>query len=183
MLPVVGALSSGAFLRHTCIGLGHPVSEDRWRGTVDICPTGNQIPIIGICVKPQNKKYFAFPEMKTGLYPPPSRPDQRGARDRHERGTGMRWTLRLRVTTRGGCVRQRRVVLTPQAGVKLLCKSAGATVTTSPARRGDHVISRKAIAQGMSDVLRCPVCSCAHFLCTLRMRPRVQRAPGIPCAL
>ncbi|MBN8989356.1 MAG: hypothetical protein J0H42_13995, partial [Rhizobiales bacterium] len=30
--------------------------------------------------------------------------------------------------------------------------------------RGEHVISRKAIAQGMSDVLRCPVCSCAHFL-------------------
>src|ERR1700712_1649391 len=27
--------------------------------------------------------------------------------------------------------------------------------------RGDHVISRTAIAQGMSDVLRCPVCSCA----------------------
>jgi hypothetical protein len=26
---------------------------------------------------------------------------------------------------------------------------------------GDHAISRKAIAQGMSDVLRCPVCSCA----------------------
>src|SRR5437868_13993440 len=29
--------------------------------------------------------------------------------------------------------------------------------------RGEHVISRKAIAQGMSDVLRCPVCSCAAF--------------------
>src|ERR1700716_852713 len=28
--------------------------------------------------------------------------------------------------------------------------------------RGEHVISRKAIAQGMSDCLRCPVCSCAH---------------------
>src|SRR5437868_6996343 len=27
--------------------------------------------------------------------------------------------------------------------------------------RGEPVISRKAIAQGMSDVLRCPVCSCA----------------------
>src|SRR5450631_2937575 len=51
------------------------------------------------------------------------------------------------------------------------------------AHRGEHVISRKAIAQGMSDVLRCPVCSCAHFSCTLRMRPRVQRASGIPCAL
>ena len=35
----------------------------------------------------------------------------------------------------------------------------------------------------MSDVLRCPVCSCAHSLCTLRMRSRVQRASGIPCAL
>src|SRR2546430_6449407 len=51
------------------------------------------------------------------------------------------------------------------------------------AHRGDHAISRKAIAQGMSDVLRCPVCSCAHSLCTPRMRPRVQRASGIPCAL
>ena len=30
--------------------------------------------------------------------------------------------------------------------------------------RGERAISRKAIAQGMSDVLRCPVCSCAHFL-------------------
>jgi hypothetical protein len=49
--------------------------------------------------------------------------------------------------------------------------------------RGEHAISRKATAQGMSDCLRCPVCSCAHFLCTLRMRPRVQRASGIPCAL
>ena len=58
-------------------------------------------------------------------------------------------------------VRQRRVVLTPQAGVKLVEAIPLATVTTSPARRGDHVISRKAIAQGMSDALRCPVCSCA----------------------
>src|SRR6185295_7935817 len=45
-------------------------------------------------------------------------------------------------------VRQRRVVLTPQAGVKLVEAVPPATVTTSPARRGDHVISRKAIAQG-----------------------------------
>ena len=49
--------------------------------------------------------------------------------------------------------------------------------------RGERVISRKAIAQGMSDVLRCPVCSCAHFSLPMRMRPRVQRASGIPCAL
>jgi hypothetical protein len=51
------------------------------------------------------------------------------------------------------------------------------------AHRGERVISRKAIAQGMSDVLRCPVCSCAHFSLPMRMRPRVQRASGTPCAL
>jgi hypothetical protein len=33
----------------------------------------------------------------------------------------------------------------------------------SPILRGEREISRKAIAQGMSDRLRCPVCSCAIF--------------------
>src|ERR1700730_25962 len=33
----------------------------------------------------------------------------------------------------------------------------------SPILRGERGISRKAIAQGMSDRLRCPVCSCAFF--------------------
>src|SRR5712671_1690038 len=80
-------------------------------------------------------------------------------------------------------VRQRRVVPTPrcwrQAGGSSFAGDGGKRAV----HRGELVISRKAIAQGMSDVLRCPVCSCAHFLCTLRMRPRVQRASGIPCAL
>src|SRR5881227_4369180 len=53
-------------------------------------------------------------------------------------------------------VRQRRVVLTPRGWRRRWQQYM--------AHRGDHVISRKAIAQGMSDVLRCPVCSCAHFL-------------------
>src|SRR5882757_7860430 len=56
-------------------------------------------------------------------------------------------------------VRQRRVVLTPRCWRRRWQQYM--------AHRGEHVISRKAIAQGMSDVLRCPVCSCAHFLCTL----------------
>ena len=50
----------------------------------------------------------------------------------------------------------------------------------SPIPRGERVISRKAIAQGMSDCLHCPVCSCAIFLSPLHTGPRVQRAPGIP---
>src|SRR5947207_14247630 len=41
------------------------------------------------------------------------------------------------------------------------------TVTTSPLHRGEHEVSRKAIAQGMSECFRCPVCSCAPFLRTL----------------
>jgi hypothetical protein len=51
------------------------------------------------------------------------------------------------------------------------------------AHRGEREVSRKAIAQGMSDVSASPVCSCALLLCTAHTRPRVQRASGIPCAL
>src|SRR5438445_319302 len=77
----------------------------------------------------------------------------------------MRWTPRCR----------RRTVL------KRTAKTCGpdASVLASSSReasffggdggkkadhRGEHDISRKAIAQGMSDCLRCPVCSCAHLL-------------------
>src|SRR5947208_5601626 len=41
------------------------------------------------------------------------------------------------------------------------------TVTTSPLHRGEHEVSRKAIAQGMSECFRCPVCSCALTMCIL----------------
>ena len=63
-------------------------------------------------------------------------------------------------------VRQRRVVLTPvswrQVAQSDFLRSDGGN--RASAHRGERVISRKAIAQGMSDVLRCPVCSCAAFL-------------------
>ena len=64
-------------------------------------------------------------------------------------------------------VRQNRVVLAPVAGVKLSRKRKRKRQRRSQPRtrlRGEHGISRKAIAQGMSDVLRCPVCSCAVCL-------------------
>ena len=38
------------------------------------------------------------------------------------------------------------------------------TVANKPAHRGEHEVNRKAIAQGMSDCPRSPVCSCAPFL-------------------
>src|ERR1044072_5972998 len=84
---------------------------------------------------------------------------------------GERWTLvRIETTVRTG-VRQNRVVLAPVAGVKLSKKRERKRQRRSQPRtrlRGDHGISRKAIAQGMSDVLRCPVCSCAVFPCAKR---------------
>jgi hypothetical protein len=46
------------------------------------------------------------------------------------------------------------------AGAKLAELSAD-DGDNKPAHRGEHEVSRKAIAQGMSDCLRCPVCSCA----------------------
>jgi hypothetical protein len=74
------------------------------------------------------------------------------------------------------------------------------TVTRRIRRRGERGISRKTIAQGMSDVLRCPVCSCAfcflpfaretagaarirhsllpHFRGTTKRKPRAHPAAG-----
>ena len=61
-------------------------------------------------------------------------------------------------------VRQSRVVLTSRCWRQVLKKltllrgDGGKRAVL----RGEHAISRKAIAQGMSDCLRCPVCSCSH---------------------
>jgi hypothetical protein len=74
----------------------------------------------------------------------------------------------------------------PMAGVKLLRSSRflGATVTNKLwSRRGEHGISRKPLRREGRSVSAEPVCSCAFSLSALHMRPRVQRAPGLPCAL
>ena len=57
-----------------------------------------------------------------------------------------------------------------------------ATVANKPDHRGERGISRKPLRRGCPGASAEPVCSCAPLL-PLRMRPRVQRAPGIPCAL
>src|SRR5206468_2881005 len=59
---------------------------------------------------------------------------------------GLRWTLKAATDARGQSVRQRRVVLTPRGWRRRWQQYM--------AHRGERVISRKAIAQGMSDVLR-----------------------------
>jgi hypothetical protein len=80
-------------------------------------------------------------------------------------------------------VRQNRVVLTPRRWRQVCGFNLQMTVTNKPDHRGERGISRRAITQGMPGASAEPVCSCAHPLSPLRTRPRVQRAPGIPCAL
>jgi hypothetical protein len=65
----------------------------------DFARRANQFRFSEIMSSPGNKNISLYPKPKSGLYPLPSRPDQRGARDRHERGTGMRWTRKLRQTS------------------------------------------------------------------------------------
>ena len=119
---------------------------------------------------------------------------KRGVGHRHERWDGMRWTRQRRARNaiagrisrerscsaqdeRCGCVRQSRVVLAPVAGVKLAevfrtrpgfrsTVNPSATVTRRIRRRGEHVISRKTIAQGMPD---CSDCTCM-LVCAFYMR-------------
>jgi hypothetical protein len=100
-------------------------------------------------------------------------------------GRGMRWTQRFKGEW-FCCVRSSRVVLAP----RMLAKSSweaslsGATVTTSSLHREEHEVSRKAVAQGMSVCSPLPcMLVCRHSCALWHMRPRVQRAPGIPCAL
>ena len=67
---------------------------------------------------------------------------------------------------RGGGVRQRRVVPTSRSWRQCTWRldPPGRYGGKRAVLRGEHAISRKATAQGMSDVLRCPVCSCACSL-------------------
>jgi hypothetical protein len=48
-------------------------------------------------VQPLLKKYSGFPKTQITLYPPPSRPDQRGVGHRRERWGGLWWTRQRRV--------------------------------------------------------------------------------------
>ena len=75
----------------------------------------------------------------------PSRPEGRSRSPRTR--DGERWTWK-RLGDGRGSVRQRRVVLTSHGWRRRWQQYM--------AHRGERVISRKAIAQGMSDVLRCP---------------------------
>src|SRR5580698_1014776 len=58
-------------------------------------------------------------------------------------------------------------------------------VTTKPGSPGRARSNRRAIAQGRPDCFRftCMLMCALFFVHQMHMRPRVQRAPGLPCAL
>jgi hypothetical protein len=111
-------------------------------------------------------------------------------------GMGLRWTQRHRARDgiagrdklrersleradeRCRSVRQNRVDLTPQWLASSLRKASRPDRARmsrgheSPIPRGEREISRQAIAQGMSDVLRCPVWLVCSFFAQLRTRDR-----------
>ena len=118
-------------------------------------PDGQIASVLQNRVKPQMKNISLFQKREQGYIHSHPVPVRGAYHDRHERGAGSGGRGGAD-NERHGCVRRSRVVLTPrcwrQALKRLtLRRSDGGKRAV---RRGDHVISRKATAQGKSDVLR-----------------------------
>jgi hypothetical protein len=130
------------------------------------CPTGKSVLITRTsCQAPESKIFRFIRRTIAGIsLPIPSHSEGRWPSSR-TRG-GSRWTRRLRLTSatdaygEGVWSRRRGAGVNAPGGNCFRGRNGGKRAVL----RGEHVISRKATAQGMSDVLRCPVCSCAHLL-------------------
>src|SRR6266702_8685451 len=129
------------------------------------------------------KNISVFTNPKSAIYPLYPVPFRGAYHDRHETWGGNAVDAGSADSERRESVRQRRVVLTPRCWRQVGGSSPADDGGKRAGRRGERVISCKATAQGMSDCLRCPVCSCAQPTTPLRTRSRVQRASGIPCSL
>ena len=132
-----------------------------------------------------SQKYSAFVLTQIiGITPPVSR-QMRGVGHRHERAVrcdGRRWRARRTRLTRTAksCGSGAAVLALSSREVKLLAGDGGKKAV----HREEHEVSRKAIAQGRPECFRCTcMLVCAFFMRKSHARPRVQRAPGLPCAL
>ena len=141
-----------------------PGKSHRAHGLRQINPSGKSLLIFGSIVKPPNQKYFAFHFWKSELQLRRLIPEE------------GRWPSSPSVGMGCGGRGQRQAFFAPDetlfaygevvwswrrdAGAKLAELSAD-DGDNKPAHRGEHDISRKAIAQGMSECFRSPVCSCA----------------------
>ena len=152
------------------------LSQGRRRGCDKFNTKGKSLLIFGNRVKPRNQKYSAFHVGQiTGIsFANPAH--TRGV-SRSSRCVGLGCDGRGRV--RRFLCRTKRCPRTAKScgpGAAMLASSSwnyfAGDGGKKPAHRGEHEVSRKAIAQGMSDCLRCPVCSCAPFFALLGTRDR-----------
>ena len=95
----------------------------------------------------------------------------------------MRWTRRRRMTNAVAADGEAVWSWRPDAGVKSRGSIHAAMVARKPGHQGERGVSRKPSRRESRIASAEPVCSCAFFCALLHTRPRVQRAPGFPCAL
>ena len=138
-----------------------------------------------IPVQPSGQKYSAGAVGQISDLTPRVSRRMRGVGHRHERAVrcgGRRWRTRRRRRTRTAksCGPDAAVLASSCARARASRSDGGKRAV----HRGEHEASRKATAQGMPE---CSDCTCMLVCATLRAllhtRPRVQQAPGIPCAL
>src|SRR5215207_3080410 len=127
--------------------------------------TGKSLLIFRNRVKPGNQKYSAFVLTQNQSHNSACLTADEGRWPSSRTCGEMRWTRELRLT----CVARaygevvwfgRRGAGAKLRGVYFLRGDGGKRAVL----RGEHEVSRKAIAQGRPECSRCPVCSCAVLL-------------------
>jgi hypothetical protein len=138
--------------------------------------TGKSLLIFRNHVNPPKKKYSDCRAGQiTGITPAPPAHTRGASRSSRNVGLGLRWTpwRQAFLAPDENAEAYGQVVWSwrRDAGAKLAELSAD-DGDNKPAHRGEHEISRKAIAQGMSECFRSPVCSCASTMRTFGTRDR-----------
>jgi hypothetical protein len=137
--------------------------------------------IIQTLSSPFAKNISLFASGKSVVSLRASHPRRGGSRSSRTRG-GMRWTRRLRLTSAADADGEVVWSWRPDAGVKLVERSASDGGKTA-GHRGEREVSRKPLRrEGRMPPLNL-YARVRISLCSLHTRPRVQRAPGLPCAL
>jgi hypothetical protein len=134
---------------------------------------------------PSRKDKSLAPSGKSTVRLPPSCPTKGASAVVANAGQGA-VDVRQRLTSAALVYGEIVWVRRPDAGVKFegSQRCPRAMVSQKAGSPGRSRISRKAIARGRPECFR-QTCMlmCSLFLCNTHMRPRVRRAPGLPCAL
>ena len=128
--------------------------------------TGKSLLIFRNRVKPRKSKIFRFTLLEIRIISFAIPAHTRGvSRSSRCVGLGLRWTLWRQACFSRRTKTPKRTAKSCGPGAAMLALSlwevSAGDGDNKPAHRGEHEVSRKAIAQGMSECFRSPVCSCA----------------------